>query len=144
MPRLESRLGRKTHRLLQSLAACIVTAQITMVPVALLVGAKADAWGRKPPRYSGMNARDPPLGALACCRCVTSRLLPQSTRRRDAGFAQRAAFHLPELDETAVWRRLVGIPFEDVGAGDLDVLVETVFVASSREWRRGCGAAAGL
>jgi MFS family permease len=30
------------------MAACIVTAQLVMVPMAMLVGAKADAWGRKP------------------------------------------------------------------------------------------------
>lgn len=30
------------------MAACIVAAQAVMVPVALLVGARADAWGRKP------------------------------------------------------------------------------------------------
>jgi len=29
-------------------AACIVAAQVVMVPMALLVGRKADAWGRKP------------------------------------------------------------------------------------------------
>jgi MFS family permease len=30
------------------LAACIITAQVVMVPMALLVGRKADAWGRQP------------------------------------------------------------------------------------------------
>jgi MFS family permease len=30
------------------MAACITTAQIAMVPMAILVGRKADAWGRKP------------------------------------------------------------------------------------------------
>jgi MFS family permease len=30
------------------MASCIITAQIVMVPMALLVGHKADAWGRKP------------------------------------------------------------------------------------------------
>ena len=30
------------------MAACIITAQVVMVPMALLVGHKADAWGRKP------------------------------------------------------------------------------------------------
>jgi MFS family permease len=30
------------------MSACIVAAQIVMLPMALLVGAKADAWGRKP------------------------------------------------------------------------------------------------
>lgn len=30
------------------MAICIVAAQLVMVPVAMIVGAKADAWGRKP------------------------------------------------------------------------------------------------
>jgi MFS family permease len=30
------------------MSACIVAAQIVMIPVAMLVGAKADVWGRKP------------------------------------------------------------------------------------------------
>jgi MFS family permease len=30
------------------MAACIITAQLIMVPMAMLVGLKADAWGRKP------------------------------------------------------------------------------------------------
>ncbi|WP_432797926.1 MFS transporter [Poriferisphaera sp. WC338] len=30
------------------ISACILVAQLTMIPVALLVGAKADKWGRKP------------------------------------------------------------------------------------------------
>jgi MFS family permease len=34
-------------------AACITTAQIAMVPMALLVGHKADAWGRKPMFLAG-------------------------------------------------------------------------------------------
>nr|WP_282188379.1 MFS transporter [Pseudomonas sp. MWU12-3103b] len=34
-------------------SACIVTAQLVMVPVALLVGAKADVWGRKPLLLAG-------------------------------------------------------------------------------------------
>jgi MFS family permease len=30
------------------MSACIVAAQVVMIPVAMLVGAKADVWGRKP------------------------------------------------------------------------------------------------
>src|ERR1700730_15548811 len=30
------------------IAACIITAQIVMVPMAILVGHKVDVWGRKP------------------------------------------------------------------------------------------------
>ncbi len=36
------------------MSACIVAAQLVMVPMALLVGAKADAWGRKPLFLAGL------------------------------------------------------------------------------------------
>jgi MFS family permease len=38
------------------MAACIVTAQLVMVPAAMLVGAKADGWGRKPLLLAGFAA----------------------------------------------------------------------------------------
>ncbi len=82
--------------------------------------------------------------ALQCDRWIASSLLQKSIRRGDAELAQRAAFRLLQLDKTTIWRRLIVIAFEDVGAGDLDVLLEAVFVASSSEWRRGCGEAVAL
>jgi MFS family permease len=36
------------------MSACIVAAQVVMVPMAMLVGAKADRWGRKPLFLSGL------------------------------------------------------------------------------------------
>jgi hypothetical protein len=81
---------------------------------------------------------------LQCDRWIASSLLQKAIRRGDVDLAQRAAFHLLELDKAAIWHRLIVIAFEDVGAGDLDVLLEAVFVASSNEWRRGCGEAAAL
>jgi len=45
------------------MSACIVAAQIVMVPMAMLVGAKADAWGRKPLFLAGF-AILPILGVL--------------------------------------------------------------------------------
>jgi MFS family permease len=49
LPLLGERLAR-SHEATGTLfmAACIITAQVAMVPMALLVGRKADAWGRKP------------------------------------------------------------------------------------------------
>lgn len=38
------------------IAACIITAQVVMVPMALLVGRRADAWGRKPLLLLGFAA----------------------------------------------------------------------------------------
>ena len=45
------------------MSACIVAAQIVMVPMALLVGAKADSWGRKPLFLGGLLVRDAVLRA---------------------------------------------------------------------------------
>jgi MFS family permease len=49
LPLLGEKLAQ-THKGTETLfmAACIITAQIVMVPMAMLVGHKADAWGRKP------------------------------------------------------------------------------------------------
>ena len=51
LPLVGQKLALQDKNLGTSLmSACIVTAQIVMVPMAMLVGAKADAWGRS--RYS--------------------------------------------------------------------------------------------
>ncbi|MDQ2802744.1 MAG: MFS transporter [Pseudomonadota bacterium] len=49
LPILGEKLSRGDPRFSSLfISACIITAQIVMVPVAALVGRKADAWGRKP------------------------------------------------------------------------------------------------
>jgi MFS family permease len=49
LPLVGQKLGLQDKNLGTSLmAACIVAAQIVMVPMAMLVGATADRWGRKP------------------------------------------------------------------------------------------------
>jgi hypothetical protein len=49
LPLVGEKLALQDKNLGTSLmSACIVAAQIVMVPMAMLVGAKADAWGRKP------------------------------------------------------------------------------------------------
>jgi MFS family permease len=49
LPLVGQKLALQDKNLGTSLmAACIVAAQVVMVPVAMLVGAKAGAWGRKP------------------------------------------------------------------------------------------------
>jgi len=81
---------------------------------------------------------------LKCDRWVTSSLLQKSIRHGDSRLAQRAAFKLWDQDRIAIWRRLVVIAFEDIGAADIDVLLETVLVATSNEWRRASGEVAVL
>jgi predicted MFS family arabinose efflux permease len=49
LPPVGQELALQDHHLGRTLmSACIVAAQLVMVPMAMLVGAKADAWGRKP------------------------------------------------------------------------------------------------
>jgi MFS family permease len=49
LPLVGQKLALQDKHLGTSLmSACIVAAQIVMVPMAMLVGAKADSWGRKP------------------------------------------------------------------------------------------------
>jgi replication-associated recombination protein RarA len=81
---------------------------------------------------------------LKCDRWVTSSLLQKSIRRGNAELARRAAFKLLDRDRIAIWRRLVSIAFEDIGAGDIDVLLETVRVSTSSELRRTSGEVAVL
>ncbi len=64
LPLVGQKLALQDKNLGTSLmSACIVAAQIVMVPMALLVGAKADRWGRKPLFLAGLLAL-PIRGAL--------------------------------------------------------------------------------
>ncbi|MEA2946599.1 MAG: hypothetical protein QOI40_1929 [Alphaproteobacteria bacterium] len=55
LPLVGQKLALQDQNLGTSLmSACIVAAQIVMVPMALLVGAKADSWGRKPLFLAGL------------------------------------------------------------------------------------------
>ena len=58
--------------------------------------------------------------------------------------AQRAAFALYRDDRPAAWRRLIAIAFEDIGPADLDVIMETVAIATLPKWRAVIGEEARL
>ena len=73
---------------------------------------------------------------LKCDRWIASSLLQKAIRRGEVELALRAACTLLTFDKNAIWRRLIIVAFEDVGAGDIDAVLETVFVATSSEWRR--------
>ena len=73
--------------------------------------------------------------ALTCNRWIASSALQKAIRRGDITLAQRAAFALHRDDRSATWRRLIAIAFEDVGPADLDVILETVAVATLPKWR---------
>jgi hypothetical protein len=78
---------------------------------------------------------------LQCDRWTASSVLQKSIRRGDVELAQRAACTLHASDRNIVWRRLIVIACEDIGAGDLDVLLETFQAATSTELRRQYGEA---
>jgi hypothetical protein len=73
--------------------------------------------------------------ALRCDRWIASSALQKAIRRSEIAIAQRAAFALHRDDRAAAWRRLIAIAFEDVGPAAVDVVVETVAVATSSHWR---------
>jgi hypothetical protein len=77
--------------------------------------------------------------ALACNRWIASSALQKAIRRGDVALAQRAAFALHREDRSGIWRRLIAIAFEDVGPADLDVILETVAVATLPKWRAVIG-----
>jgi hypothetical protein len=77
--------------------------------------------------------------ALCCNRWIASSALQKAIRRGEIAIAQRAAFALHRNDRPAAWRRLIAIAFEDIGPAAVDVVVETVAVATSPDWRAARG-----
>jgi replication-associated recombination protein RarA len=69
--------------------------------------------------------------ALRCSRWIASSALQKAIRRGDIALAQHAAFALHRENGPATWRRLIAIAFEDIGPADVDVVLETVAVATS-------------
>jgi hypothetical protein len=65
--------------------------------------------------------------------------LQKCIRRGSVELGQRAAITFHRLDQLGLWRRLISIAFEDIGAADIDALVETVAVATSADWRAKSG-----
>jgi replication-associated recombination protein RarA len=76
---------------------------------------------------------------LHCNRWIASSALQKAIRRGEIAIAQRAAFALHRDDRPAAWRRLIAIAFEDIGPAAVDVVVETVAVATSPDWRAVSG-----
>jgi hypothetical protein len=72
---------------------------------------------------------------LRCDRWIASSLLQKSIRRSDVQLALRTAFTLSAFDRSYTWRRLLVIAFEDVGAAELNAVVETVAIATTPRWR---------
>jgi hypothetical protein len=66
-------------------------------------------------------------------------LLQKAIRRGETDMAERAALTLLQQRPSSLWRRLMVIAFEDVGAGDADAVVKTVVACESPKLREGLG-----
>src|SRR5215471_15502303 len=73
--------------------------------------------------------------SLQSDKWIASSALQKSIRRGHAELALRAAARFRELDPAGVWRRLISIAFEDVGAAKPDALIDTVAIATAADWR---------
>jgi hypothetical protein len=66
---------------------------------------------------------------------LVSSALQKCIRRGLVELAQCAAARYHQLDPAGLWRRLIAIAFEDIGAADPEALIETVTVATCGDWR---------
>jgi hypothetical protein len=81
----------------------------------------------------------PPVEPLHCNRWIASSALQKAIRRSEVGMACRAALNLHKQDRANAWRRLIAIALEDVGAADIEMVLQTVAVAVSPGWRASYG-----
>ena len=68
-------------------------------------------------------------------RWVAASGLQKSIRRNNVKEALSCTRLLLDVDPQRFWRRIVVCAMEDVGVGDLDAVVDTIFVARSKTWR---------
>src|SRR6476659_3183260 len=84
--------------------------------------------------------REPPFfEPLIADQWVIKSLLQKSIRRGEVDIAQRAALTFLAQKGPALWRRLIEIAFEDIGAGSADVVVMTVGASTDAKWRNQSG-----
>ena len=70
---------------------------------------------------------------------IVSSLLQKSIRRGETEIAQQATLTFLALKGSAIWRRLMVIAFEDIGAGSADLLAATVAAGTDSAWRKETG-----
>jgi hypothetical protein len=80
-----------------------------------------------------------PTEPIAADSWVVSSLLQKSIRRGEIEIAQRAALTLFRMRGSSIWRRFMGIAFEDVGIGSVDAVTMTVAAGSDAPLRKLCG-----
>jgi hypothetical protein len=72
---------------------------------------------------------------LRCDKWLASSSLQKCIRRGHVDLALRAAATFSEIDPVGLWRRLISIACEDIGAADTQVVIETIALATSPAWR---------
>ncbi len=72
-------------------------------------------------------------------RWIARSCLQKAIRRGDAGLACRALATLFREDKYGIWRHLIVIAFEDVGAANFDVVAQLVSASADRKWRERVG-----
>jgi hypothetical protein len=84
--------------------------------------------------------REPPIfEPLIADQWVVKSLLQKSIRRGEVETARRAALTFLAQKGSALWRRLIVIAFEDVGAGSRDVVAMTTAASTDARWRKQSG-----
>jgi hypothetical protein len=89
--------------------------------------------------YSARKSQGADIEPLHADPWVINSLLQKSIRRGDIELAQRAALTFLSLKGSAIWRRLMIIAFEDVGAGCPDAVIQTVAACSDPGVRKSAG-----
>ena len=70
---------------------------------------------------------------------VVSSLLQKSICRGERQIAERAALTFFKMRGSSIWRRFMGIAFEDIGIGRVDAVTMTVAAGSDAAFRKSCG-----
>jgi hypothetical protein len=72
-------------------------------------------------------------------RWVANSLLQKAIRRGEVNAARRAAITFLEQGGAAIWRRLIIVAAEDVGAASPEVVAMTVAASTDASWRKRSG-----
>jgi hypothetical protein len=87
----------------------------------------------------GLDREPPIVEPLIADQWVVKSLLQKSIRRGEVDIAQRAALTFLAQKGSAIWRRFIVIAFEDIGAGSVDVVAQTVAASTDTSWRKQSG-----
>lgn len=90
-------------------------------------------------RILSSDRKVPTIEPLLVSPWVAMSAMQKGIRRGDVDLALRAAATLLEKDATKLWRRLVGIVFEDIGLADLECVRLVMAATASKAFRQDHG-----